>query len=248
MCDRRYAICKTRFGLRLKLMNKTRNWSDLLGFAALIAVAVGLYFAFVVAPTEATMGSIQRIFYFHMGSNAAALSSILIAAIAGALFLRTGNLKYDRISYACMELGVLFGAISLATGMIWARPVWGTWWTWEARLTSFLILWLVYVAYMMLRMSAREDPTVARIAAVFTFVGAADVPFIIIAPRLWRGLHPVLFGTNAGGEFTFNITPPMLTTLMVCIAAVLLLYFYLLVQRTRLASLQSQVAELRAES
>lgn len=228
-------------------MSTKRNWSDVLGMVTLIAVMVGLYFAFIYAPTEATMGSIQRIFYFHMGSNAASLTSIIIAAIAGALYLRSGNMRYDRISYACMELGVLFGAISLATGMIWARPVWGTWWTWEARLTSFLILWLVYVAYMMLRLSAANDPTIARIAAVFTFVGVADVPFIIIAPRLWRGLHPVLFGTSAGGEFTFNITPDMLTTLMVCIFAVMLLYIWLLVQRTQLGNLQAQVAELREQ-
>lgn len=228
-------------------MTESRDWSRVLGIAAFIAVAVGLYFAFVYAPTEATMGSIQRIFYFHMGSNAASITSIIIAAVAAALFLKSGNLKWDRLSYACMELGVLFGAISLATGMIWARPVWNTWWTWEARLTSFLILWLVYVGYMMLRMSAREDLTIARIAAVFTFVGVIDVPFIMIAPRLWKGLHPVLFGTDAGGEFTFNITTPMLITLFICIIAVMLLYFYLLWQRTRLARLQSEVAELREE-
>ncbi len=228
-------------------MNTKRNWSDILGIVTWIAIMTGLYFAFVYAPTEATMGSIQRIFYFHMGSNAASLLSIIIAAVAGALYLRSGNWKYDRVSYACMELGVLFGAISLATGMTWARPVWGTWWTWEARLTSFLILWLVYVAYMMLRLSATNDPTIARIAAVFTFVGAADVPFIMVAPRLWRGLHPVLFGTNAGGDFTFNITPEMLTTLLVCIVAMLLLYLWLLVQRARLGSLQAQVAELREQ-
>lgn len=228
-------------------MSRTRHLSDFLGIAAFIAVGVGLYFAFVFAPTEATMGSIQRIFYFHMGSNAASLTSIIIAAVTGALFLKTGKAKYDRVSYSCMELGVLFGAISLATGMIWARPIWGTWWTWEARLTSFLILWLVYVSYMMLRMSARDDVAVARIAAVFTFLGAIDVPFIIIAPRLWKGLHPVLFGTDAGGEFTFNISPNMLIALAVCIVAVLLLYFYLLVQRTKLAKLESDVAELREQ-
>lgn len=226
-------------------MNRKRHWSDYLGIAAFIAVGVGLYFAFVFAPTEATMGSIQRIFYFHMGSNAASLTSIIIAAVTGALYLKTGDQKYDRVSYSCMELGVVFGAISLATGMIWARPIWGTWWTWEARLTSFLILWLVYIAYMMLRMSARDDVTVARIAAVFTFLGAIDVPFIIIAPRIWKGLHPVLFGTDAGGEFTFNISPNMLIALAVCIVAMLLFYFYLLVQRTKLAKLETDVAELR---
>ncbi len=226
-------------------MTGTRQWSDYLGIAAFIGIAVGLYFAFVYAPTEATMGSIQRIFYFHMGSNAASLTSILVAAVTGALYLKTSDAKYDRVSYACMELGVLFGAISLGTGMIWARPVWGTWWTWEARLTAFLILWLVYVAYIMLRLSARDDVTIARIAAVFTFVGAVDVPFIIVAPRLWKGLHPVLFGTDAGGEFTFNITQPMLVTLLICIVAMLLLYVFLLVQRAKLAKLETDVAELR---
>lgn len=228
-------------------MTRSRNWTDFLGIATFIAIGVGLWFAFVYAPTEATMGSIQRIFYFHMGSNAASLTSIVVAAVAGALFLKTGRARYDRVSYSAMELGVLFGAISLATGMIWARPVWGTWWTWEARLTSFLILWLVYVAYLMLRMSARDDVTIARIAAVFTFIGVVDIPFIMIAPRLWRGLHPVLFGTDAGGEFTFNITQPMLITLVVCIVAVLLLYTYLLIQRVQLARLQTEVAELREQ-
>ena len=135
-------------------MSTTRDWSRYLGIATFLAIGAGLYFAFVYAPTEATMGSIQRIFYFHMGSNAASLAHVNFdRGRHRALYLRTGNAKYDRVSYSCMELGVLFGAISLATGMIWARPVWGTWWTWEARLTSFLILWLIYVAYIMLRMS-----------------------------------------------------------------------------------------------
>jgi heme exporter protein C len=228
-------------------MTTTRDWSKILGIATFIAIGVGLYFAFIFAPTEVTMGSIQRIFYFHMGSNAASLLSVVIAAVAAAFYLKTGDVKYDRVSYACMELGVLFGSISLLTGMIWARPVWGTWWTWEARLTSFLILWLIYVAYIMLRMSARDDVTIARIAAVFTFLGAIDVPFIGMAPRLWKGLHPVLFGTDAGGEFTFNISQNMLITLFVCIGAMLLLYTYLLVQRVKLAKLESDVAELREQ-
>lgn len=228
-------------------MNIRQDWSKVLGIAAFLAIGVGLYFAFIFAPTEATMGSIQRIFYFHMGSNAASMTSILIAAVSGALFLKTGNLKYDRVSYACMELGVLFGAISLGTGMIWARPVWNTWWTWEARLTSFLILWLVYIAYMMLRLSARDDMTIARIAAVFTFIGAVDVPFIFMAPRLWKGLHPVLFGTDASGEFTFGMTPTMLISVFVCIAAMIMLYIYLLYQRTKLAELEQDVAELREQ-
>lgn len=231
-------------------MHKSRPWMDWLGVATFILISLGLYLTFVYAPTEAQMGSIQRIFYFHMGSNVAAMGAIIVAAIAGVFFLRTNDLKYDRVAYASMELGLLFGAISLLTGMIWARPVWGTWWTWDPRLTTFLILWLIYIAYLMLRASARDDVGIARIAAVFTFIGLADVPFIIIAPRIWRGISPVLIGNARINDFStaFGLTPEMLNTLIVCIIAMVLLFAYLLAQRVRLAELQGRVDTLRASS
>jgi heme exporter protein C len=212
-----------------------------LGAATFILIALGLYMTFVYAPTEVKMGSIQRIFYFHLGADTVGLGAILVAAVASIIFLRTNAPRYDHIAEASMELGFVFGAIALTTGMIWARPVWGTWWTWDPRLTTFLILWLIYIAYLMLRASAREDLRMARLAAVFAIVGVADVPFVIIAPRIWRGISPVLFGINDVQQFTFNLTPEMVQTLVVCILGMLLLYIFLLAQRVRLQALRAEV-------
>lgn len=226
-------------------MNKGNGWLDGLGWLTLIVITLGLYLAFVYAPTEAQMGSIQRIFYFHLGADTVGLGAIFVAAVAGIIYLRTGNSRYDHVSLASMELGFVFGAIALATGMIWARPVWGTWWTWDPRLTTFLILWLLYIAYLMLRASARDDPRMARIAAVFSIVGLADVPLVIIAPRIWRGISPVLFGVNDVQQFTFNMTPEMVQTLVVCIIGMVLLYVYLLGQRVRLEQMRAEVEALQ---
>ena len=228
-------------------MKTSSRWLDWLGAITFVAVAAGLYLAFNYAPTEAKMGSIQRIFYFHLGADMVGLSAIIVAAVASALYLKSGALKWDRIAASSMELGFVFGAIALATGMIWARPIWGTWWTWDPRLTTFLILWLFYIAYLMLRASARDDPGIARLAAVFTFVGVADVPFVIIAPRIWKGISPVLLGSNEVQEFTFNMTPEMVQTLIVSVSAVLLLYVYLLAQRVRLEELRAEVDAMHAE-
>lgn len=226
-------------------MNKGYGWLDSIGWLTLVVVTIGLYLAFVYAPTEAQMGSIQRIFYFHLGADTVGLGAILVAAVAGILYLRSGKPRYDQISLASMELGFVFGAIALATGMIWARPVWGTWWTWDPRLTTFLILWLLYIAYLMLRASARDDPRMARLAAVFSIVGLADVPLVIIAPRIWRGISPVLFGVNDVQQFTFNMTSEMVQTLIVCIVGMVLLYVYLLGQRVRLEEMRAEVQSLQ---
>lgn len=229
-------------------MAKSSGFLDGLGWVTLVVITLGLYLAFVYAPTEAQMGSIQRIFYFHLGADSVGLGAILVAAVAGVIYLRTGGSKWDRISLASMELGFVFGAIALATGMIWARPIWGTWWTWDPRLTTFLILWLLYIAYLMLRASARDDPRMARLAAVFSIVGLADVPLVIIAPRIWRGISPVLFGVNDVQQFTFNMTPEMVQTLIVCIIGMVLLYIYLLGQRVRLEEMRDEVQAFQSVS
>ncbi len=217
---------------------------DLLGLATLIAVVAGLYMALLYAPTEVNMGLVYRIFYFHLGSVAAGFIGIVLVLIAGVAYLRTGARAWDRVAESSAELGVLFCSIALITGMIWARPIWGVWWTWDPRLTSFLILWLIYIAYLMLRASARDDPRVARFSAVFGIVGALDVPIVIMSARLWRSISPVLFQETAQG-FTFGLTAPMVQTLVVCILAYLLLFFYLLIYRTRLEELRDQLVALR---
>ncbi len=228
-------------------MRKTSSWLDWLGWATVIVVTLALYLTFIYAPTEAQMGSIQRIFYFHMGADVVGLGAIIVAAVASILYLRSGAAKYDRVALASMELGFVFGLIALATGMIWARPVWGTWWTWDPRLTTFLILWLIYIAYLMLRATASGDPRMTRLAAVFAIIGVVDVPFVIIAPRIWRGISPVLFGVNDVQQFSFNMEPQMVVALVVSIIGMVMLYVYLLVQRARLEEMRAEVEALHIE-
>jgi heme exporter protein C len=217
---------------------------DLLGLATVVFMVAGLYMAFLYAPTEINMGLVYRIFYFHLGSVAAGFFAILLVFVAGVAYLRTGARAWDRVAEASAEIGVVFCTIALLTGSIWARPIWGVWWTWDPRLTSFLILWLIYVAYLMLRASARDDPRVARFSAVFGIVGAIDVPIVIMSARLWRSISPVLFQETQQG-FTFGLTPAMVQTLMVSITAFLLLFFYLLAQRVRLEALRDEVLAIR---
>ncbi len=225
----------------------TRNsnrWLDVLGLATLVFIIAGLYMAFMYAPTEATMGLVYRIFFFHLGSVTAAFLAITLVASAGLAYLRTTSRAWDRVAEASAEIGIVFCTITLISGSIWARPIWGVWWTWDPRLTSFLILWLIYIAYLMLRASARDDPRVARFSAVFGIIGFIDVPIVIVSARYWRGISPVLFQANAQG-FTFGLTPEMIQTLVVCIIAFLLLFFYLLAQRVRLETLRDQLTAIR---
>jgi heme exporter protein C len=220
------------------------RWLDLLGLATLITIVVGLYMAFVYAQTEVNMGLVYRIFFFHLGSVAAGFFAILVVLVAGIAYLKTDSRAWDRVAEASAEIGVVFCTIALITGSIWARPIWGVWWTWDPRLTSFLILWLIYIAYLMLRASARDDPRVARFSAVFGVVGAIDVPIVIMSARVWRAISPVLFQETAQG-FTFGLTSEMLQTLVVCIVAFLLLFFNLLAHRVRLEALRDELVAIR---
>lgn len=217
---------------------------NMLGLATLVFIVAGLYMAFLYAPTEVNMGLVYRIFFFHLGAVAAGFIAIMLVAIAGIAYLRTGKRAWDRVAEASAEIGVVFTVIALLMGSIWAKPIWGVWWTWDPRLTSYLILLLIYIAYLMLRASARDDPRVARFSAVFGIVGFIDVPIVIVSARYWRAISPVLFQENAQG-FTFGLTPEMVQTLVVCIIAFLLLFFWLLAQRVRLETLRDELMSIR---
>ena len=226
------------------MSNKSNRSMNLLGIATLVFILVGLYMAFLYAPTEVNMGLVYRIFFFHLGAVAAGFIAIMIVAIAGIAYLRTGRRSWDRIAEASAEIGVMFTIIALLMGSIWAKPIWGVWWTWDPRLTSYLILLLIYIAYLMLRASARDDPRVARFSAVFGIIGFIDVPIVIVSARYWRAISPVLFQENAQG-FTFGLTPEMVQTLIVSIIAIVLLFFWLLAQRVRLETLRDELMSIR---
>ena len=182
----------------------------ILSFAGILAVlAYATRLALVVAPTEATMGNIQRIFYYHVPANILAEIFPYLNFIASGVYLyyRTKNparaLAADALALASAELTVVFCSIGLASGMLWARPVWGIWWTWDARLTSFFLLWLLYVSYLVLRRFSSTGQT-QTIAAILSIFAAVDVPIVFMSIRWWRTQHPApVFGGDGSLDPAF---------------------------------------------
>ena len=159
-----------------------------------------LYEGMVAAPTEQTMGEVQRIFYYHVPSAITAFTLFLINFVVSIIYLARRSPKADALAVSTAEVGVVFCTVVLVTGPLWARPVWGIWWTWDARLTSTLLLWLIYVSYLILRRysTSGQTPVIAAVLAVFGFL---DVPFVYMANRLFRTQHPqpVYFGGPGSG-------------------------------------------------
>jgi heme exporter protein C len=208
-----------------------------------MGVLVGLYLALLWAPTEAVMGDVQRIFYFHMPSAWVALGpSFTVVFACSILYLVKKDLRYDRIAAASAEIGVMFTTITLITGPLWARPIWGAYWTWDPRLTTTLVLWFIYVAYLMLRASSSPGHKRARLAAVVGIVGWVDVPIVFMSIRWWRTIHPLLIN-----GLSMNLDPSMAFVLVFCLAVFSLLYVYLLIVRVRQEELGSRVDRLRQQ-
>ena len=216
---------------------------DALGVVSIVGVLVGLYLALLWAPTEAVMGDVQRIFYFHMPSAWVALGpSFTVVFVCSIMYLVKKDLRYDRIAAASAEIGVMFTTITLVTGPLWARPIWGAYWTWDPRLTTTLVLWFIFVAYLMLRASSAPGHKRARLSAVVGIVGWVDVPIVFMSIRWWRTIHPLLI--NGQG---MNLDSSMAFVLMYCLAVFSLLYVYLLIVRVRQEELGSRVDRLRQQ-
>jgi heme exporter protein C len=159
------------------------------GIAAVLLVR-NLYVMLMQLPDEAFQGAIFRIIFFHVPAAWTAFLAAFAAMICSILYLVTRNLRYDAVAVSVTEVGLAFGAVNLITGMIWARIIWGIWWTWDARLTSMLILWLLYAGYMMLRRAIEEPTQRARIAAVLSIFAFTDVPIVFFSIKWWRTQHP----------------------------------------------------------
>jgi heme exporter protein C len=217
------------------------DWAQSILFTVvLLLVPVCLYVIFAVVPTESRMGIVQRIFYFHVPSAICAFLGVGVCAGASALYLWKRDRRFDHLAQAGAELAVVFCSIVLISGPIWARPIWGVWWTGEARLTSTLVLWMIFVGYLLLRASTDNPDQAARWCAVVAIVGALDVPIIYKSVEWWRGLHPrVLKATGGQG-----LDPLMERTLMLCMLTFFLLFTYLILQRWRLGRLQDEVQSL----
>jgi heme exporter protein C len=186
--------------------------------------------ALVLAPREAEMGDVQRLFYFHMPSAWIALGPAFTCVFGFSIaYLVTRKFVYDRYAGVAAEIGVVFTTIALITGPLWAKPVWGVYWTWEPRLTTTLILWFIYVGYLLLRSLAARGHKRARLASVYGIVGWIDVPIVFLSIWWWRTVHPRLLGNDG-----FAIAGGMAWVLALCLAAFTLLFMYLLFVRSRM--------------
>jgi len=228
---------------------KPAQW---LGLVTLGMMTAAIFMVFVYVPSEAQQGIVQRIFYFHVPCAWVAFAAFALVAISGAFYLWFGQQVWDDLGYAAAEVGMLFCTLVLITGSIWAKPIWGTWWTWDSRLTTTLVLWLLYAGYLMLRVMADEVPQAGRLAAVVGIVAAADIPVIIVSVRLWRTIHPAVLVTRQGGHGLQD--PRMIATLLVSMAAftalcvwLLLLRFATLRTKTRIDNLRRDLALVEAE-
>ncbi len=204
-----------------------------------LAVAASLWSAFLYAPTEIVMGHIQRIFYFHMGAVWAATVAFTVVFVASIAFLRTGKRRWDALALAAAEVGVLFITLTIVSGSIWARPVWGAWWTWDPQLTTTFILWVLYIAYLLLRSSAAGGQRRARFAAVFAVVAYIDLPLVYISARVMRGISPVVFGGEGGG-----IESRMWVALLSALVAFTLLLMVFLKRRYDLEMMADRVESI----
>ncbi len=198
--------------------------------------------AFIYAPTESIMGHIQRIFYFHMGTVWVATVAFIIVFISSIQYLRKESRFWDILALSSAEIGVLFITLTIITGSIWAKPVWGTWWTWDPQLTTTFILWVLYIVYLILRSTAGNDVKKAKFAAVFGIIAFLDLPLVYVSARLMRGISPVVFGPGGGG-----IAPEMMTTLLVNLVTFTFLFILLLKERVGIEKAKDEIERLKFE-
>lgn len=214
---------------------------DILSVLLMLA-AIGMVFFY--APMEAVMGNVQRVFYFHVSTAWVGMLGFGVAAISGIAYLRTGNMKWDVRGMAAVEISLVFFFVAIVTGSIWARPAWNTWWTWDPRLTTAVIVELIFAAYLLLRQGIEDPERRARFGAVYSILGFISVPVTFISIRLLRTIHPVVIG-GSGGEGSFDMTSTMLQTLLFSIFTFSILFIDLYWHRVRIGTLAEKVEQLR---
>jgi heme exporter protein C len=209
------------------------------GGVTLVALVVGLVMTFGVAPREVTQGNVQRIMYLHVPSVWVAYLAFAVVLVASIVYLARRLDGADRLAHASAEVGVLFTGLTIATGSIWGKPTWGTWWTWDARLTSVSILFVMYLGYLLLRGMIEDPEQGARYAAVLGIVAAFNIPLVHFSVYWWRTLHqpPSLMKPGPG-----TMPGVIVTALMVNFVAFSLLYVYFVAKRVRLLQREAEAA------
>ena len=215
--------------------NRKTRLDAILGVLLLLAMIAALYMAFIQAPRERSMGDLQRIFYFHVPSGMVGLTAFGINFFASLMYLIRKERRWDALALSAAEVGVVFLAIVLVTGPIWAKPVWFVWWTWSPRLTSSLVLWLLYVAYLLVRNYVPDPERRAMMSAVFGIVAFVDAPIVWFSIRWWRDIHPSPMLETGG------LSPSMRPALWTCAFAFMLLMVYLIRRRYYLETARQDV-------
>jgi heme exporter protein C len=210
----------------------------ILATLSLISIVPALYMIFLFAPTEATQGNVQRIFYVHVPlAIVGAYGSAILLFIGCLGFLMTRDLKWDRFAACSAEMGIVFTSAQLLTAMMWAKPIWGTWYVFDSRGTLQIVLLLIYIAYFMLRSYLPDREKRAKLCAVFGLLGMVDVPINYLSIYLFRTQHPQPVVSPGGG----GVDPDMLKTLLVSSIGISLLYAYLFVRRLTIAKIEEEV-------
>jgi heme exporter protein C len=224
---------------RLLAKAGTRGAQRLLGWATLVGLGATTVLGLFVVPADAEQGDVQRLMYVHVPAAWLAFLSFGVVFVASVAYLRTGRIRWDRVAVASAEIGVLFCVLTLALGSLWGRPVWGTWWTWDPRLTTTVVLLLIYVGYLSLRSVADSPSRRARWSAVVGVVGFVDVPIVHMSVVWWRSLHQEATVIRPGAP---TMDTSMLIALLVGTAAFSVAYGYLMAVRLRVGRLEDQAA------
>ena len=209
---------------------------------SLLLTILSIWAIFYYAPVEETMGLVQKIFYFHVASAWTGFFAFGLVFIFSILFLAKKKSNFDTVAHCSAEIGIIFTSLVLLTGPFWAKPVWNTWWTWDPRLTTTLILLFIYIGYLLLRKMIDSPEKSARIAAVYGIIGFVDVPIVYFSIRLWRTLHPehvIMGGQNSG------LDPRMFHVLMLSLVSFSLLFFSLLLIRLETEKIKNDLNILK---
>lgn len=217
---------------------RSKIWAVLTLFWTIIALGA----VFIYAPTEVNMGVVQRIFYFHVSAAWLAFAAFGVVFVASILFLWKKLEKWDIAAASSAEIGVVFTTLVLLTGPLWAKPTWNTWWTWDPRLSTTVVLWFIYVSYLMLRAFTLNEEKGARIAAVFGIIGFVDVPVVFMSIRWWRTIHPVVIKSRDIG-----LAPQMLVTMIISLIAFTFLFIWLFSLRISVEKARREIKNIKNE-
>lgn len=210
------------------------------GIILILSLLASIITVFLVAPVEETMGVVQKIFYFHVATAWVGFLAFFVVFIGSIGYLIKKSKQWDIVAYSSAGIGVLFTTLCLISGSLWAKPAWGVWWVWDARLISTLVLWFMYVAYLILRFETEGSERSAVFCAVLGIIGFVDIPIVFMSVRWWRTVHCDLIIVERTG-----LTPLMLLALLISVFSFTLLYFYLLMMKYEIERARDEIASLK---